>query len=158
MFTKADIVTTLQSIPCFLDLKPNQLEKLADIVSVHQLDKGECLFNEGDRTDTLFILLDGQVCVTHHIPAHGDLITYIAEPLDFIGWSSLTPVVRQRTGSTCATEPSRLLAFNTDTLMHLCEEDHDIGFVVMRRIANVVASRMLTMRLQLLDIIVQSGK
>ena len=37
----------------------------------------------------------------------------------------------------------------------LCEEDNHIGFVIMRRLANVVATNMLTTKLQLLDLILQ---
>jgi hypothetical protein len=33
----------------------------------------------------------------------------------------------------------------------MCEEDHDFGYYVMRRLANLVAGRLLTTRLQLLD-------
>jgi hypothetical protein len=37
-------------------------------------------------------------------------------------------------------------------LRRFAEEDHDFGYVLMRRMANVVASRLLVTRLQLLDI------
>jgi hypothetical protein len=33
----------------------------------------------------------------------------------------------------------------------MCDEDHDFGYFVMRRLVNVVAGRLLTGRLQLLD-------
>jgi hypothetical protein len=33
----------------------------------------------------------------------------------------------------------------------MCETDHDLGYVVMRRLANVIAGRLLVTRLQLLD-------
>jgi hypothetical protein len=36
-------------------------------------------------------------------------------------------------------------------LRQFCEEDHELGYIVMRRMANVVASRLLMTRLQLLD-------
>ena len=37
-------------------------------------------------------------------------------------------------------------------LKELCDQDHDLGYMVMRRLANIVASRLLISRLQLLDI------
>ena len=36
-------------------------------------------------------------------------------------------------------------------LYKLCDDDHDLGYVGRRRLSNVVASRLLTTRLQLLD-------
>ena len=76
---------------------------------------------------------------------------YTAEAMDIIGWSSITPVVRQRTAGARAVLPSRLVRMQATALYKLCDEDHDLGYVVMRRLSNVVASRLLTTRLQLLD-------
>jgi hypothetical protein len=44
-------------------------------------------------------------------------------------------------------------AIQAKALYALCEEDHDLGYLIMKRISNVVASRLLTTRLQLLDMI-----
>ena len=76
---------------------------------------------------------------------------YTAEPMDIVGWSSITPVVRQRTAAARAVLPSRLVRMLAVELYKLCDEDHDLGYVVMRRLSNVIASRLLTTRLQLLD-------
>jgi len=76
---------------------------------------------------------------------------YTAEPMDVVGWSSVTPVVRRRTAGAQAVLPSCLARLDAAGLRKLCEEDHDLGYIVMRRMANVVASRLLTTRLQLLD-------
>jgi hypothetical protein len=47
--------------------------------------------------------------------------------------------------------PSRLVAFDAAELRKMCDEDHDFGYFVMRRLVNVVAGRLMTTRLQLLD-------
>jgi CRP/FNR family cyclic AMP-dependent transcriptional regulator len=36
-------------------------------------------------------------------------------------------------------------------LRKACDADHDLGYVVMRRLANIVAARLMVMRLQLVD-------
>ena len=76
-------------------------------------------------------------------------------PLDVVGWSSLTPVVRQRISTVRALQPTRLLVLESDSLRRICDEDHDLGYIIMRRVANVVASRLLTMRLHMLETLVQ---
>jgi hypothetical protein len=43
------------------------------------------------------------------------------------------------------------VALDAQKLRRMGEEDHDLGYVVMRRLANVIASRLLVTRLQLLD-------
>ena len=47
---------------------------------------------------------------------------------------------------------------HAEKLQKLCEKDHSFGYVVMRRIANVAASRLLVTRLQLLDMFSHSSK
>jgi CRP-like cAMP-binding protein len=147
----------LENIPWFLDLKEPQLELLAKIASFRQVNAGEEVFHEGDREDFLYIVLEGQVSLETYVPSRGLIRTFMAEPLDIIGWSSLTPVVRQRTSNARAVIPCRLIAIEGKTLETLCEEDHDIGFIIMRRLANIVASRLLTTRLALFDIIIQNS-
>lgn len=91
--------------------------------------------------------------VTAHIPTLGMVETSILGPLDILGWSGMTPIVRQRTGTVTATTHCWLLRVDSRLLSKLCEDDHDIGFVIYRRISNVVARSFLTTRLQLMNLI-----
>ena len=143
------ILKTLQRIPWFLELKPEQMDALSRIACIRDLVTDEVLFNEGDSEDCLYVLVEGQLRVETHVPGHGMYLLYQAEPLDIVGWSVLTPVVRQRTGTVSANNPSCLICFNSQILRQYCEEDNHFGFIIMRRIANVVASRMLITRLRL---------
>ena len=158
MNQKNDLTQTLTTIPWFLELKPFQLERLARAASIRLVQAGEELFREGDRVDVLYILLQGEVALETHVPQKGMLRLLVAEPLDILGWSSLTPVVRQRTSTARVLKDARLLAFDGEALRRMCEEDHDIGFVIMRRVANIVASRLLITRLQLFDVILAKSQ
>ncbi|MDR3577135.1 MAG: Crp/Fnr family transcriptional regulator [Anaerolineaceae bacterium] len=157
MFKQADITQALENIPWFLDLKGSQLEKVAKIARFQQVSAGEEVFHEGDREDLLYIVLEGQVALETFVPSQGLIRTFTAEPLDIFGWSSLTPVVRQRLSNARAVIPCRVIAIDGEALKTLCEDDHDIGFIIMRRLANIVASRLLTTRLALFDVIVQNS-
>jgi CRP-like cAMP-binding protein len=156
MYLHADLTKTLRRIPWFVDLSQNQLECLSSIATLHELDAGDVLFQEGDREDFLYILLEGQVLLEVEVPTRGKVQMYTAEVLDILGWSSMTPVMRQRTATAQAERRCLLLGFNSKFLQQLCEEDHDLGYIIMRRLANVVANRMMTTRLCLLDMIAQS--
>lgn len=153
MYPQADLSNILRRIPWFTDLRPAQLDCLASIAKLHELETGDVLFKEGDREDYLYVLLEGQIALDVEVPTRGQMTFYMAEILDILGWSSMTPIVRQRTATARATQRCMLLGINTKLLQQLCDEDHDLGYVIMRRLANVVASRMLTTRLALLDMI-----
>jgi hypothetical protein len=46
---------------------------------------------------------------------------------------------------------SLVVGFDAEKLYQACEADHDLGYIVMRRLSNIVASRLMVTRLQLLD-------
>ena len=158
MFTDPANIEALKIIPLFLDFNNEQLKKISEISDVIELDPGDTPILEGAQLDYLYVLMDGEIKVEVYLPTHGQLETARLGPLDILGWSSMTPVVRQRTGTTTAITHCKLIRINGKLLFTLCEEDHDIGFFIFRRIANVAARSWLTTRLQLMNIIVEENK
>lgn len=153
MLNQAETKSAIKSIPWFLDLPTESIQRLNTIADVLSLDSGEIIFNEGDQHPFLYVVLDGKVRLESLVPGRGSLPIYTAESLDVIGWSSMTPVVRQKTCTARVISATKLLAFNADSLMACCEMDCELGFVIMRRLANIVASHLLNHRLHLLEII-----
>jgi CRP/FNR family transcriptional regulator, cyclic AMP receptor protein len=158
MFPQVDISKTLRRIPWFVDLTPAQIDRLASISSQTDLEPGQFLFKEGDREDVLYVILEGQIELELEVPGHGQAVFFTAESLDVIGWSSLTPVVRQRTASARAVKETALVSIQSKLLQQLCDEDHDLGYQIMRRTANLVASHLLTTRICLMEIIATPEK
>ena len=152
-----DLITTLQTIPWYQEISPEHFEKLAGISSMIEVEAKHELFREGDPEDYLYVVVTGRVAIEMMIPGRGRMRIYTAEPMDVVGWSSVTPVVRRRTAGAQAVLPSCLIRQDAAKLRALCEEDHELGYIVMRRMANVVASRLLTTRLQLLDMFANPG-
>jgi CRP-like cAMP-binding protein len=153
MLNLTDLTNTIKSIPWFHDLKPESIQRLTSIAEIVAFLPDEIIFTEGEKHDYFYIILEGKVCVEGYVPGYGSLPIFTAESLDVVGSSSLTPVIRQKTGTARVSAPARLLAFKADALMDLCEADNELGFTIMRRLANIVASRMLTQRLHLLELI-----
>lgn len=152
------ITDYLAHIPWFLELSPSQLASLAQISSACHYQAGDVIFCEGDAEDCLYILLEGQAEASVHVPGKGNAVLYQIEPLDILGWSVLTPVVRQRTVTVRTVTNARAICFNSQLLRQMCEDDRNFGYIIMRRIANVVASRLLVTRLALYDLIRQDEK
>ena len=145
------LIQAMQAIPWFHELKPAMFDKLAAIAQLAELGKGQQLFNEGDKEDYVYIVIEGRIGLEIFVPVRGRVRILTAEPLDLVGWSSVTPVVRQRTAGAKAVIKSKVLALDAAKLRALCDQDHDLGYIVMRRVANIIASRLLVTRLQLLD-------
>jgi CRP/FNR family transcriptional regulator, cyclic AMP receptor protein len=157
MSDRQELIDALQSIPWFQELSTEHFNKLLGVANLRKFEAGQEIFHEGDREDNLYIVLEGRVAIEMSVPGRGRMRILTCEPMDVVGWSSVTPVVRQRTAGARAVLPTRLVLLNADGLRKVCDEDHDLGYVVMRRLANVVASRLLTTRLQLLDMFANPG-
>ena len=153
MLNLAEITTAIKSIPWFLELSPESIQRLSVIANIVAFEDGEIIYHEGDKHPYFYVVLEGKVRLESYVSGRGSLPIFTAESLDVISWSSLTPVVRQKTSTARVIAPTKLLAFHADDLMECCEVDCELGFVIMRRLSNIIASRLLTHRLHLLEII-----
>jgi CRP/FNR family cyclic AMP-dependent transcriptional regulator len=151
MMDQQQLIQALESIPWFQEISSEHFEQIAAIASLIEVDAKQELFREGDPEDYLYIVLQGRIAIEMFVPSRGRMRIYTAEPMDVVGWSSVTPVIRRRTAGAQAVLPSCLVRLDAMKLRQLCEEDYELGYIVMRRLANVVASRLLITRLQLLD-------
>jgi CRP-like cAMP-binding protein len=151
MYDKAEVTQELEKIPWFKELEPEHLQKLTDIAYLRHVRAGEVLFREGDREDYLYIVIEGRVALDIFIPHKGKVRIYTAEPWDLFGWSSVTPNNFQRTAGAVAVVDGLIVGIDSAKLRKACDDDHDLGYVVMRRLTNIVASRLLVSRLQLID-------
>lgn len=108
-------------------------------------------FREGDRQDFFYVVLEGRVALDIFIPHRGKVRFYTAEQWDVFGWSSVTPPMRTRTASAVGVMDGTVIGTEAQKLRDLCDRDPALGYRVMMRLANVVASRLMVTRLQLLD-------
>jgi len=145
------IAEMLQANPWFRVLEPPLFQKLVDIATVKNWDEGETIFREGDRDDYLYLIFEGQVALEVYVQGHGRITILTLGQNEIFGWSAVIPVEGTRTASARAMRTTRAIAFDSEALRKACDEDHDLGYQVYRRLTNVVAGRLSATRLQLLD-------
>lgn len=158
MDEKAKLINAMQTVPLFQQMSEKHFEKILGIASLIEIDAKEELFREGDPEDFLYFVIQGRVAIEMYIPSRGRVRIHTAEPMEEVGWSSVTPVVRRRTADARAVLPTTLLKIDAVKLRQICDEDCSLGYLIMRRMCNVVAGRLLTTRLQLLDVFSHPGK
>ena len=149
------LIEELKKIPWFRELEEKHLRKITGISHLRHAKKGEVFFHEGDKQDYIYVVVDGRVALDIHVPTQGKVRFYTVEEWDVFGWSSVTPIIHQRTAGAMAVIDSTVIAVDAEKMRELCDEDHDLGYVFMRRMANVVASRLMVTRLQLVDMFAQ---
>ena len=153
-----DIIQALRTIPIFLDLQEFQLSRLAEFAELVDFEPNETIMTEGEKPDCIYFVLEGDIKVEVFVPTRGNVETSRLGPLDVLGWSALTPMVRQRTGTATAIVSTSTICLERKKLIALCEEDRDIGFIIYKRISNVAAGSFLTTRLQLMNLIVEANQ
>ena len=106
MNSQEELIRVLQTIPWYQELDPKHFDKLVGISSLVEVEAKQELFREGDPEDYLYIVIQGRVAIEMMVPSRGRMRIYTAEPMDVVGWSSVTPVVRRRTAGAQAVLPS----------------------------------------------------
>jgi CRP/FNR family cyclic AMP-dependent transcriptional regulator len=142
----------IRSIPLFSDLSEKHRKIIANISFIRPFRENETIFHEGDARDYLYLVLEGRVALEIHIPNRGTRRILTVEPQEMLGWSSIADVVPRRTLTACGVCDGKLLAIDAAKLNQVCEQDHELGFVIMHHVANVIAGRLMATRMQLLDI------
>ena len=151
MDSTEEVLEAFRKIPWFQELKEEHIRKLASISRLRPMKAGEIIFREGDTHESVYIVVDGRVGLEMFVPHQGKVRFYTAEPSEIFGWSSVTPNVHVRTAGATAVLDGMLIRIDAEKLNQACDEDHDLGYLVMRRLARVVAGRLQVTRLQLLD-------
>ena len=109
------------------------------------------MFREGDCDSVLYVVEEGRVAIEITIPGRGRVTILTVGPGEVFGWSSLF-FQRPKTASARTVEPTRALALDAVRLRALCDADTRLGYLLTRRILDVVSERLKATRMQLLDI------
>jgi CRP/FNR family transcriptional regulator, cyclic AMP receptor protein len=96
------------------------------------------------------IIRHGRVALQIFVPHRGEMTFQTLSDSDVLGWSWFVPPYRRHFNAQ-ALESTRALAFDAACLRKKCEEDHDLGYELMRRFVTVIVERLQTARIQMTD-------
>ena len=138
-------IEDLRTCELFTALSDGGLEQIACIACQEEYQAGDLICAESEVADRLFILKSGRAQVRASLRSGlelgGEASLELVEPGRIFGWSSL---VKQRrfTASVWALEPVAVIVIQGDELNALFDRNTHVGFVVMKQLAEVVASRL----------------
>jgi CRP-like cAMP-binding protein len=142
--------------PIFAGLEHSQLDLIAGCARNAHVPGDTLLLREGEPADVFYLIRRGRVALEVNAPARGTLLIETLHPGDAVGWSWLfAPYRWQLDGRT--TESSELIAFDGACLRGKCEQDHELGYELMKRFAANLVDRLQATRMQLLDVYGQVG-
>ncbi len=115
-----------------------------------RFEKGQYIYRQGDAADSFYIVRHGHVAL--EVSTTGKpLVFQTLHDCDVLNAAWLVPPYRCYSNAR-AVEATVLIAFDATCLRCKCDEDHDLGYDLMKRFIPVVVERLNHARLQSLDV------
>ena len=149
--TMETLERVLAEHPFFKGLKRPYLQLVSEYASRARFNAGEVIFREGERATLFYLIRRGKVAVETFTPNRGPIIIQTVGEGELLGWSWLIEPYRWRFDAR-AVELTRAIVLDGECLRRRCEEDHEFGYELMKRVATIVEHRLQATRLQLLDV------
>jgi len=137
--------------PFLKGLEPQHLKILVGCASNVRFNAGQFLFHEGEEANEFYMIRGGKVAVQIQGAERGPITVQTIGEGDVLGWSWLIPPYRWRFDGK-ALELTRAIALDGKCLRTKSEEDHDLGYELLKRFAGIIVERLEAARLQLLDV------
>src|SRR6266699_1606671 len=137
--------------PFFAGLDQRWLQTLTDHAANAFYETNTYIFKEGDQAGNFYILREGRIALETFVAGRGDIVIETIEAGEVLGWSWLFPPYRWHF-SARVVEPTRAIALDGACLRSKGEEDHELGYQLVKRVAQIMMQRLQATRLQLLDV------
>lgn len=143
--------TILSDHPFVEGLKDEHYRLLEGCASNAAFKAGGFIFREGDEANQFYLLRQGNVALEISGVERGPITLMTLGEGEVLGWSWLFPPYRWRFDARVI-ELTRAIALDGKCLRGKCEQDHELGYEVLKRVLRVVEERLQATRLQLLNV------
>jgi CRP-like cAMP-binding protein len=132
-------------------LSAEHQRRLMQLAREVSFSAGTRLFDEGGRADRFWIIRTGTVDLDMRVPGRRAAVIESLGHNELLGWSWLFAPHSWHLGAE-ASSPVRAYEFDATTVRTICAEDPEFGRSVAGWVGTVVAHRLQTARVRLLDL------
>jgi CRP/FNR family transcriptional regulator, cyclic AMP receptor protein len=137
--------------PFFRDLEERHLDLVVGCASNVRFNAGDFIFRHGEEANEFYLIREGMVALEMFVTGQGPVKVQTMGEGEVLGWSWLVPPYRWMFDAH-ATEMTRAIALDGKCLRNKSEQDHDLGYQLLKRFATVVQKNLDAARLQILNI------
>lgn len=134
----------------FQGMGERQLELLAQDSMLAGFLAGERILSEGGIANRFYLILEGQVELESLVYEEQAIHIQTLGAGDVLGWSWLFPPYYWHFDARAAT-PTKAIFFYGTHLRELCEENHDLGYELIKRVSGIVIRRLQAARRELVE-------
>lgn len=135
----------------FAGLEPRYLGLLVGCASNVRFDAGQHIFREGEEAKQFYLIRHGKVALEIFAPPRGSITIETLGEGELLGWSWLIPPYHWQFDAR-AVELTRAVTLDGECLRKKAEEDHDLGYELLKRFVHIIEQRLQATRLQLLNL------
>lgn len=166
---------TLSRFAFLADLPAGRLADMAAASRVLSLEPSTVIFRSGDEADTLYGVIEGEVelsleALEKNLEAEVEFEEAVrlrvrekasqisvdtARPGHVFGWSALTGRRRRTVTATCSL-PTKVAAIPAQNLTAMCEGDHALGYMLMKRLVDIILKRLDNRNKHLIEVWVET--
>ena len=130
----------LRKFSIFAELDDRELQLIERHLKEVTYQKGSRFFEEKSLATNLYMLIEGKVVIKMANREVDDI-----EPGEIFGWSAVTEPYAF-TAAAWAAEDTRALVVQGEVLRDIFDKNNHIGYLVMKRVASVIARRLKVLR------------
>lgn len=135
--------------PFLSGLEDRHLDLLVGCASNVRFDAGQFILREGEEANQFYLIRHGKVALEVSAPGHGPIIILTLGESEVLGWSWLVPPYRWKFDAR-AVELTRAIVLDGKCLRTKSEQDHDLGYELLKRFAHIIEKRLAATIMQLL--------
>jgi CRP-like cAMP-binding protein len=137
--------------PFFKGLESYYTTLLTGCAANARFRRGTYIFKEGEEANQFYLIRSGKVSLELFAPQRKPIVIETLAEGDVLGWSWLFPPYLWKFHAH-ATVETRAIILDGKCLRGKCEQNHDLGYEVLKRFSAITAQRLNATRMQLLDV------
>jgi CRP-like cAMP-binding protein len=146
-----NLTEILRQHPFLAGLSDRHMEVLLGCASNVRFAEGAHLIHEGQVANRFYLVRTGRVALEIDVNARGPLRIQTVGPGEVLGWSWLISPFRWHFNGVAVADV-RAVALDGECLRVKCENDHDFGYEMLKRLSQIMERRLEATRLQILDV------
>jgi toluene monooxygenase system ferredoxin subunit len=151
----------LTRFPFFSDVDPATMEAIAGKGKILEFKAEDTIFHVDEPATHFYGLLEGEIDLilvfkdkvlktdieyeeaiqATMVDEEKEIIVDRVSAGQVFGWASLAGASKRTVNAKCS-ENSRVMAIPADELKAMLEKDHTLGFIIMKRLSDIIAGRL----------------
>jgi toluene monooxygenase system ferredoxin subunit len=132
----------LGAAPFFAGLARAQLARLALLARRERYPQDTRIYSLGDPAEDFYVLTEGMVRFTLGVGRRDTSAGEIIRRGEVFGWAALVETTQRRIATAYCLTPCEVLALDGARLVALMEEDHGLGYALMKQLSILLTSEL----------------